>query len=290
MFGGMKRLIKVILLLVLPVAGCSSRDYQSQKEDLAVVNDRSIRLSDFQEQIAPLSEMKAVDTTSFNGKKQVLTTMVMHELAFQEALENNFHLDSLPIKQAVVNAWLKKKFQPQIDKITEDQVRAAYEENKSSLDTVHARHILIRADVDKPQKRTEAKKQISNIRDRITSGKITFEEAAKQYSQDGTAAKGGDLGVFKRQMMVPGFAKAAFELDEPGQISDIVETEYGYHLIKLIDANHGFSHHGTALRNKLIQETIEAQTKLYYARLKEDADVSIFYEKLKEPARDQPDS
>lgn len=290
MFVVMKRLWSLTFLLVLPLTACSSRSYQSQDEDLAVINDRSISRADFQQEIAPLTEMKAIDTSSFNGKKEILTSMVMQELVFQEALSNEFHLKSLPIKHAVVDAWLKQKFQPQIDKISEEKIRAYYETKKAELDTVHAKHILIRADPENKEKRTQAKKEIADIQAKINQGKISFAEAAKKYSQDNTAQNGGDLGVFKRGQMVPSFEKMAFSLTQPGQVSDIVETSFGYHLIELVEAKHGFAYHRSALRSKMIQDTIEEATKQYYASLQQDASVDIFYDKLKEPKREQPDS
>ena len=74
--------------------------------------------------------------------------------------------------------------------------------------------------------------RLEEIRDRIVAGSITFEDAAKQYSADGSGQAGGDLGWTKRGKFVPEFEAAAYNL-EPGQLSDIVRSEFGYHLIKL---------------------------------------------------------
>ncbi len=81
----------------------------------------------------------------------------------------------------------------------------------------------------------EAKKdEAQDILDQINQGQISFEDAAKQYSQDTTAAQGGDLGYFGRGEMVTAFEDAAFAL-EPGQVSELVRTQYGYHIIKVED-------------------------------------------------------
>jgi len=74
--------------------------------------------------------------------------------------------------------------------------------------------------------------RLEEIRDRIVAGDLTFEEAAQKYSQDGSGKGGGDLGWTKRGKFVPEFEAAAYNLD-PGEMSDIVESEFGYHLIKL---------------------------------------------------------
>lgn len=74
--------------------------------------------------------------------------------------------------------------------------------------------------------------RLVDIRERIVSEDITFEEAAKRYSGDGSGQAGGDLGWTKRGKFVPEFEAAAYNL-EPGEMSDIVRSEFGYHLIKL---------------------------------------------------------
>jgi len=98
---------------------------------------------------------------------------------------------------------------------------------------VHARHILIKVDPDaKKTEKENARKKAEKTLSMIKSGGL-FEEIAKQYSQDkATAGKGGDLGFFSRGQMVKPFEEAAFKL-KPGEVSGIVETKFGYHIIKV---------------------------------------------------------
>ncbi|MEM6769225.1 MAG: peptidylprolyl isomerase [Bacteroidota bacterium] len=90
--------------------------------------------------------------------------------------------------------------------------------------------------VAKPEPNQDTKdlviSRLQDIKARIESGELTFEEAAKRYSMDGSKQAGGDLGWTKRGKFVPEFEAAAYNL-EPGVLSDIVESEFGYHLIKL---------------------------------------------------------
>lgn len=80
-----------------------------------------------------------------------------------------------------------------------------------------------------------ALEQITKIKADIEKGTYSFEYAAKSNSDDkGSAVNGGDLGYFARGQMVGAFERAAYKL-EPGKVSDIVETEYGYHILQLID-------------------------------------------------------
>ncbi|NJB86168.1 peptidyl-prolyl cis-trans isomerase SurA [Lewinella marina] len=75
--------------------------------------------------------------------------------------------------------------------------------------------------------------QLESLREQIINGEITFEEAARKFSADGSARGGGDLGWTKRGKFVAEFEAAAYNLD-PDEISGVVETEFGYHLIKLV--------------------------------------------------------
>ena len=98
---------------------------------------------------------------------------------------------------------------------------------------VRARHILIRAPEDDEQARALAREAIDDAQDRIEAGE-SFEELAREISDDGSAARGGDLGWFGRDAMVEPFAEAAFGA-EPGEVVGPVETQFGVHLIEVVD-------------------------------------------------------
>jgi hypothetical protein len=93
-----------------------------------------------------------------------------------------------------------------------------------------ARHILLLVPENAtPAVRDSVKKKIDAIRAQVTSA--NFADLAKKYSQDNTAQKGGDLGVFPRGMMVKPFGDAVAAL-KPGEISPVVQTQYGYHIVQ----------------------------------------------------------
>ncbi len=99
---------------------------------------------------------------------------------------------------------------------------------------VRASHILIRVDAkaDAAAKK-KARAEIDSVLKQARGG-ADFAKLAQEHSQDGSAAQGGDLNYFSKGQMVPAFSNVAFAL-KPGQISDVVTTEFGYHIIKLTD-------------------------------------------------------
>ena len=100
-------------------------------------------------------------------------------------------------------------------------------------DKIQASHILI--SYDKAQNsssqliKEDAFNKIENLKTRLQTG-IEFSEVAREFSDCPSAENGGDLGVFGRGAMVPPFDTAAFEL-EIGEMSEVVESEFGFHLI-----------------------------------------------------------
>jgi len=156
-----------------------------------------------------------------------------------------------------------KASQPEID----EYMKAHPEEQ------VHARHILISvksADevkspdaaegLDKPQARAKAEEVLK----RVKAGE-NFEALAKEYSTDpGSKESGGDLGWFGKGRMVPEFEKAAFAL-QPGQISDIVESPFGFHIIKVEERRNGDPQSAgqqveQEKEKKLIEEIVKRQS------------------------------
>jgi peptidyl-prolyl cis-trans isomerase C len=127
-------------------------------------------------------------------------------------------------------------------RISDADVKRYYDENKDFFDgvTVRASHILLRVPLNATDAdRQAARQQLSAIRAHIVAGKLDFAEAAKKYSQCPSAKEGGDIGSFPRKMVVEeNFAKAAFAM-QVGQVSDVVATDFGLHLIKVTERKPG---------------------------------------------------
>lgn len=136
-------------------------------------------------------------------------------------------------KSMLANRLFAKYSQKHQQTQTETQMRtyhAAHPQEFIFPERVHAAHILLRC-----EGKTQCLAQGTALRNRLLKKEISFEDAARTLSQDpGSAAKGGDLGFFPRGQMVPPFEQAAFALGK-NEISQPVQSQFGVHLIKLID-------------------------------------------------------
>lgn len=140
---------------------------------------------------------------------------------------------------------------------------------------VRARHILIRSDKDADFKdKSMARRKAEDIRKKILAG-ADFAEMAQKHSDDkGSAARGGDLGAFGRGQMVPPFEKAAFGLGV-GDVSDVVETDFGFHIIKVEEKR---------AAAKLRYEDAEDDLKEYIYRVNAQKHFEDFIKNLRQSA------
>lgn len=149
--------------------------------------------------------------------------------------------------------------------MSSDERRAAFSFPLSLEERVHARHILLRADDTTPEQELGMlKEKLTQIKDQAEQG-TDFAELAKQYSEDkGSGAQGGDLGWFGRGMMVAPFEEAAFSTPA-GAISGIVQSQFGLHLIQVVEAAERPSEEAMGM-------ILEAEME----KLRADSEISIF--------------
>ncbi|PHV12144.1 peptidylprolyl isomerase [Chitinimonas sp. BJB300] len=154
---------------------------------------------------------------------------------YYEANQREF---SLPERVKVAYVVLSRDEMAAALPVDADKVRAYYEANRKELapEERKVRHILISADAKaSAAQRTAAKKTAELLLAQLKQNPAGFAELAKQKSQDpGSAPQGGDLGYFGHGAMVKPFEEAAFKLAK-GELSGVIETEYGYHVLMLDD-------------------------------------------------------
>lgn len=211
-----------------PSSGSKSESKKDAKV-LAEVNGGTITTADFSRELKNLPEyLKAMAETP-EGRKEMLDTMVIRELILQQASKDGLDkgadieekLQDLK-KRLVVESYLKKKVEAE-SQVSDADLQKFYEQNKDKFksgEQIKASHILVKTE-----------KEAKDILAQIKAGG-NFEELAKKFSADSSSAKGGDLGWFGKGSMVPVFEKAALALKE-GQVSDVVKSDFGFHIIKL---------------------------------------------------------
>jgi parvulin-like peptidyl-prolyl isomerase len=127
-------------------------------------------------------------------------------------------------------------------RLPDTAVKAYFDQNRLFFDKVMVRasHILVKvAPTASPQERQAAMSKAQAIRQEVVTGKIDFAEAAKKYSDCPSKTKGGDIGPFPYKFaVVEPFSRAAFSL-KVGEVSDVVTTDFGMHVIKVTDRTKG---------------------------------------------------
>jgi peptidyl-prolyl cis-trans isomerase C len=203
--------------------------------------------------------------------KAALIKMNLSEAEVKSQIKRGLTIEQLITEQFVEKVTVSSK-----------EVRAYYDSHPDSFkqpEQVQASHILIKVDPDAEEsQRAAARKKIEEIQQKLREGE-DFAALATAFSEGPSSAKGGDLGYFRRGQMLKPFEEAAFAL-RPGEVSDVVETRFGYHLIKVMDKKPE-----TTIPYEDVKERVEQYLKemkarqevdLYVKKLKEDAEVERF--------------
>ena len=215
-------------------------------------------------------------TMDADARQRFIENYVLNDLLYQEGVKQGLGEDPdierqvNDLRRRLVVQRVVKKLQD-LPPVTDEQVKAYYDANgdKYSTTTIKARHILVKDEA----KAHELQAQLKQAPDQ-------FAELAKANSADtASARKGGDLGFFGRGRMVPEFEVAAFALKSPGEISEVVKTPYGYHIIQLEERRDGdqrpFDQVKEQIRATLRNEAMQDKTKAYYDQLKQAANLQI---------------
>lgn len=171
-----------------------------------------------------------------------------------------------------------------IDKIvvTAADVETFYNENPDLFvlpESVTARHIIVTLEDDATREdREKALKKIEDIRQEIVDG-ADFASVARERSEGPSASSGGSLGTFGRGQMVPAFEEAAFAI-EPGELSGVVESEFGFHIIvvseKIPAGVQSLQDAEASIRQHLMQVREQEDVEKFVEELELAADIEIF--------------
>jgi len=246
-----------------------AKDSASGNPVVATVNGGKILKSDVTNAIQTLPQLQGADTEKvfpmvvdqiINEKlldTETAKTKITDDADFKKRLDI---LKSQLIKQVYLERFLK-------DKVTDAQVHAEYEKFKKDnegKEEIHARHILVPTE-------EEAKQVIKDL-----DGGAKFEDLAQKRSSGPTAQRGGDLGYFSKEDMLPEFSDAAFKLKKGEYTKTPVKTQFGWHVILVEDRRARtvpeFKEVEAAIRNKLGQQALDGLVK----QLRAKADIKKF--------------
>jgi len=177
-------------------------------------------------------------------------------------------------QQLMIIKLIDMEVKSKIDKPTNEEAKTFYKNNESQLwepEKVRVRHILIRVSSDTPK--DLALKKARKVLALAKKGE-DFAELARKYSEGPSSVNGGDLGFFARGDMVPEFEKVAFSL-KVGEISGIVKTKFGYHIIKCI---------GKKAREKKSYEDVKDDIKNYIFQMRFEENYQRYIRKLRDKA------
>lgn len=203
--------------------------------------------------------------------KEAIAKMEVTEAEIRSQLEKGLAIDDL----------LKSKVVKDI-RVTEAETKKYYDEHTEQFkqaEQVKASHILIQVAPDaSDEKKAEAKQKITVVQEKLNKGE-EFATVAHEFSEDPGKSNGGDLGFFQRGQMVKPFEDAAFAL-EAGKVSGVVETQFGYHIIKVNEKKPettlGFSDVKDELEQHLQQQKIREKIEDYLGQLRQNAKIEKF--------------
>jgi foldase protein PrsA len=154
--------------------------------------------------------------------------------------------------------------------VSDDEAKQKYDANPNLYSTtqIRASHVLVKDEATAKE-----------IREQLVKNPDGFADVAKEKSTDlGSGRRGGELGLFGPGRMVPEFETVAFAL-QPGQISEVVKTQYGYHIIKVTERKEGtvrpFEQVKTQIKSQLANQRLQAQLDQYMNGLRAAADIQI---------------
>lgn len=235
------------------------------KKVVAKVNGKEISQDDVLRFLTDVGPEVAMQFQSPEGIQKVVDELVNQELLYLDAMENNLNNDAefkniiedtkiVLLKNYAIGKLLST------EKVSEEEAIEYYNNNKDKFtkpETAIASHILI-----------ESEDKANEIINEINNGK-SFEDAAKEYSTCPSNEKGGNLGEFGRGQMVAEFEDAVFTMEE-GSISAPVKTQFGYHIIKLIEKKESGFQEFEKTKNKIMQVLMGIkQQKVYLDKVNE---------------------
>lgn len=237
-------------------------------DPVAVVNDVPISKALY-ESYAQQRQAQLGNVSTPQARETLVNELVIQELLVQQANDMNLSdneqiATQLKIMERNLLAEAAVRKMLEENGPSESDVETAYETNKKAMDKEYkASHILVDSE-------DKAKELIEEL-----EGGAEFAELAKTNSSDSSAAQGGDLGWFTTNMMVPAFSESVSELDKGNYTETPVQTQFGWHVIKLDDVRDTEPPTLENMRPEIMQRLQGQAINDYLVKLRSDADIEI---------------
>jgi len=227
----------ILLFLAVSFSGCQkSEEKELGEKDLVKINDVSISLGEFQQMLERQPLEGKMKLLSQKGTRDFLENYVIpREVLYQEAKKNGLDKNKeilAKIEDArraiLIDALLEEALRKR-GEVSEEEIQRYYKENPSLFtepQEVKVRHIVVNTEP-----------ALKEVVTKLSQGE-SFEKLASTYNIGHFKEDGGNLGYIRRGQLAPPFAQfeeAAFSLRKRGEISEVVSTPYGYHIIRLED-------------------------------------------------------
>ncbi|MFZ3136687.1 MAG: peptidylprolyl isomerase [Thermodesulfovibrionales bacterium] len=282
--------VSLLLVMVFIHGNVSAKD----DDVVAKIGDRKITISEFNKMLGYLDSEKQKVIEKNPQLKEVLLQqyiqgIVISNLAKKNGFDKNPELKEqleLLIDNYIAIEYLRKEVTNKVE-VSEEDLKAYYESHKDEFKTpemVRARHILIKTDPSASgEEKKKAKEKAEEILKKIKAGE-DFVKLATDVSDDtATKTNGGELGFFSKGRMVTPFEDAAFSL-KPGEVSGIVETQFGYHIIKVEEKKEPgmelFDFAKEKFRQKLLQERAKTKVTEFIEKAMKEANIELYPEIL----------
>lgn len=249
------------------------------KDVVASFKSGTIGVDEFKERVDALpNEYKQLVAAN---KKDFLEDLILEKLLYKEALREGIDTDQdvqklieESKKKIIISKLIEEKAKG-LD-VTDEEKQAYYEANKEKFripERIKISHILI-----------NDKATADQLLKRINDGE-SFEDLARQYSQDPSKQRGGDIGFVAKGDLIPKFEEAAFAL-EKGQTSDVVQTDLGYHIIRVTDKQDerilSYKEMQTNIGKEILDQKRKEVIGKYVDGLKGQENIQFFEDKLSE--------
>jgi len=259
--------------------GCTPGEPKKpESTPLVKVNDQVISVDDFRAEIDAMTNDEKIAYSTPAAKQNLLQTIISMELLHQEGVRQGIDRD--PVIEATMNRERRKLV---INHMLQGNISMAEVLSYFQDNYVLVRHIVLRFTPQMTDTEKEKKKQaLESVRTRILEGE-DFLEMSRQYSQDSNAHTGGELPYISRyDHRLTGFTETAFALQEPMDISEVIVTEAGVHIIQLLEKPGNLDPRGLTpeMQDEILQLIGQDRYKTYITELYPQADIQINHDAL----------